>query len=100
MSQSVTIDIINEGALRLLYDMEHLHLIRFRADDKAKQKSQQKLSERFAGSLHLSDEQYEEFQSAIKKGRDEVVKVTIALSGKVKSNFRMQSLPQLRFSTT
>jgi hypothetical protein len=65
----MTIDILNNDALRLLHDMEYLRLIRLRAE-KSK-KSTQSLSERFAGALHLSDKQYEEFQTALKKSREE-----------------------------
>jgi hypothetical protein len=67
----MTIDIINNDALRLLHDMEYLRLIRMRAKMDESKKSRQSLSEQFAGALHLSDEQYEDFQSMLKKSRNE-----------------------------
>jgi hypothetical protein len=70
MKQSMTIDIIHDGALRLLRDMEYLQLIRVRKDDSEKKKTQ-RLSERFAGALHLTDEQYDEFQTMLKQSRNE-----------------------------
>jgi hypothetical protein len=69
MKQSMTIDIINDGALRLLRDMEYLQLIRVRMDV-GEEKKTQRLSEKFAGALHLSDEQYDEFQTMLKKSRN------------------------------
>jgi len=63
----ITIDVIDNGALRLLQDMEFLKLIRLRTP----RVKEQKLSQKFAGTLHLSDEQYENFQTALEKGRNE-----------------------------
>jgi hypothetical protein len=67
----MTIDVLNNDALRLLRDMEYLRLIRMRAEKEESKKNTQSLSERFAGALRLSDKQYEEFQTALKKSRDE-----------------------------
>ncbi|MDR0844466.1 MAG: hypothetical protein LBN71_04535 [Tannerella sp.] len=67
----VTVDIIDNGALRLLHDMELLKLIRVKTPVIKEKKKTLKLSEKFAGALHLSDEQYENFQMTLKKGRDE-----------------------------
>jgi hypothetical protein len=67
----ITVDIIDNRALRLLYDLEFLKLIKLRMPVVKEEKDMQKLSEKFAGALHLSDEQYEEFQTTLKKGREE-----------------------------
>jgi FtsZ-binding cell division protein ZapB len=68
---TMSIDILNNDALRLLQDMEYLRLIRMRAETDESKTKRQSLSERYAGALHLSDEQYEEFQAALKKSRSE-----------------------------
>ncbi|MDR0864440.1 MAG: hypothetical protein LBO74_05850 [Candidatus Symbiothrix sp.] len=67
----ITIDIIDNGALRFLRDMEFLKLIQVRKPVVKEKKKALKLSEKFAGALHLSDEQYADFQTYIKEGRDE-----------------------------
>jgi hypothetical protein len=67
----VTIDIIDNGAMRLLHDMEFLKLIRVKTPVVKEKKKSLKLSEKFAGSLHLSNEQYEHFQNTIQESRDE-----------------------------
>jgi hypothetical protein len=67
----VMVDIIDNGALRLLHDMEFLKLIRVKTPVIKEKKKALKLSEKFAGALHLSDEQYENFQMTIKRDRDE-----------------------------
>jgi hypothetical protein len=67
----VTVDIIDSGALRLLRDMEFLRLIQIKIPVIKTQKETLKLSDKFAGALHLSDEQYENLQAKIKTGRDE-----------------------------
>ena len=66
-NMEITIDIIDNGALRLLHDMELLKLIRLTPP----RVKEQKLSQKFAGALHLSDEQYEDFQTTLEKGRNE-----------------------------
>jgi hypothetical protein len=68
---TMSIDILNNDALRLLHDMEYLRLIRMRTETDESKTKQQSLSERFAGALHLSNEQYEEFQTALEKSRSE-----------------------------
>jgi hypothetical protein len=68
---TVSIDVLNNDALCLLRDMEHLRLIRLRTETDESPKNRQSLSKRFAGVLHLSTEQYEEFQTALKKSRNE-----------------------------
>ncbi|GHT45246.1 hypothetical protein AGMMS49965_22030 [Bacteroidia bacterium] len=51
--------------------MEFLKLIRFQMPVVKEKKQTLKLSQKFAGALRLSDEQYEDFQTALKTGRDE-----------------------------
>ena len=68
---TMSIDVLNNDALRLLHDMEYLRLIRMRVRTDEDPKDRQSLSERFAGALHLSTEQYEEFQTALKESRNE-----------------------------
>jgi hypothetical protein len=67
----ITVDVIDKGALRLLHDMEFLKLIRVKTPAVKGKKKEEKLSEKFAGALHLSDEQYEEFQMTLTQGRNE-----------------------------
>lgn len=57
--KTITIKINNDKALKLLEDLEALNLIQI---IKKSVSNNKKLSEKFAGSLHLSDEQYNEFQ--------------------------------------
>lgn len=62
----VTIDVINKGAINLLNSMEQMHLIRMR-----RTVTPQKLSERFAGKLNLSNAEYNDFQTYLKNNRNE-----------------------------
>jgi hypothetical protein len=67
---TLTIDILETGAIPLLQDLERLKLIRVTTPE-GTDRVGQKLSDRFAGALHLSDRQYAEFQTAIEQGRAE-----------------------------
>jgi hypothetical protein len=67
----VTVEVIDKGALRLLRDMEFLKLIQVKTPVVKKKKKTLNLSAKFAGALHLTDEQYENFQTTLKEGRDE-----------------------------
>jgi hypothetical protein len=67
---TLSIDILETGAIPLLQDLERLNLIRVTAPG-GTVAGGQKLSGRFAGALHLSDREYAEFQAAIKEGRNE-----------------------------
>jgi hypothetical protein len=67
----VTVEVINEGALTLLSDMERLDLIRINSLAKNTTSGNERLSERFAGALRLSDANYEAYQNAIQEGRNE-----------------------------
>jgi hypothetical protein len=66
---TITIDLIDNGVLALLQDMEHLNLIRVNPPIEKSALTGDKLSERFAGALHLSDEKYEAFQNTLREGR-------------------------------
>ena len=66
--KTITIKINNEKAIKLLEDLEALDLIQIIKKSVSKQK---KLSDKFAGSLHLSDEQYNEFQQYLDQSREE-----------------------------
>jgi hypothetical protein len=69
---TITVDVINDGALSLLSDMEGLDLIRINASAKNPTVEKKKLSEQFAGALHLSDAGYEVYQNALREGRDAI----------------------------
>ncbi|MDR3324652.1 MAG: hypothetical protein LBS82_01500 [Spirochaetaceae bacterium] len=68
-STTMTVEVIDAGVLRLLRDLEQLSLIRLSPFKKPQ--GAQKLSQRFAGALHMSDERYAAFQTSMQKGRDE-----------------------------
>ena len=70
----VTVEIIQDKALNLLSDMEHLDLIRLHVLDKnavgnGAAVPEEKLSGRFAGVLCLSDDRYNEYQNTLQEGR-------------------------------
>jgi len=67
----ITVEVINDGALSLLSDMEGLDLIRINTPAKNTAVERKKLSEQFAGTLRLSDAGYEAYQNALREGRDE-----------------------------
>jgi hypothetical protein len=68
---TLTIDLIDSGALKLLRDMESLNLIRVNSPDPGVQEAPRpytptgSLSKRFAGALRLSAKKYVAFQSAL-----------------------------------
>jgi hypothetical protein len=73
---TLTIDLIESGALKLLRDMEELNLIRVNPPEETAAapeggRPKGELSRRFAGALHLSAEKYAAFQNALKEGRAE-----------------------------
>jgi hypothetical protein len=68
---TITVDLIDTGALKLLRDMERLNLIRVNSPEKTTAEPQGRLSRRFAGALHLSAEKYAAFQNALREGRSE-----------------------------
>jgi hypothetical protein len=71
---TLTIDLVDSGALKLLRDLESLNLIRVNPPETAAPEgslSKRDLSRRFAGALRLSAEKYAAFQSALQEGRSE-----------------------------
>jgi hypothetical protein len=73
---TLTVDLIDSGALSLLRDMERLNLIRVNppAKNAAAPKGglpERALSRRFAGALRFSAGTYAAFQTALQEGRAE-----------------------------
>ncbi|MDR1307446.1 MAG: hypothetical protein LBK74_07720 [Treponema sp.] len=72
---TLTIDLVDSGALKLLRDLESLNLIRVNPPETTaapeSSLSKRNLSRRFAGALRLSAEKYAAFQSALQEGRSE-----------------------------
>jgi hypothetical protein len=68
---TLTIDLIDSGALKLLHDLEGLNLIRVNSPEETDATPKGSLSKRFAGALRLSAEKYAAFQSALQEGRSE-----------------------------
>ena len=66
--KTVTIQVNDDKALKLLEDLEGLNLIQIVEPPVA---SSTKLSEKFAGALRLSDEQYHNFQQHLDQSRNE-----------------------------
>ncbi|HZX58107.1 MAG TPA: hypothetical protein VFE54_05260 [Mucilaginibacter sp.] len=65
---TVLIQLTNQKAIGLLHEMEELHLIKVLQENTQPQK---KLSEKFAGSLNLTDQQYNDFQQYLTQSRKE-----------------------------
>jgi hypothetical protein len=68
---TVSIEIMHEGVINLLSEMERLKLIRINIPAENTAPPPVKLSERFAGSLKLSDAGYKAFQNSLTEGRNE-----------------------------
>lgn len=66
--ETVLLQINNNKAYKLIEDLEALQLIKVL---KKNIPAKQKLSERFAGSLNLSEEEYNNFQNSITESRKE-----------------------------
>jgi hypothetical protein len=66
--ETMLIEVINKKSITLLHELEGLNLIRIL---KEAQQPKQKLSEKFAGSLHLTNEQYNDFQQSLTESRNE-----------------------------
>jgi len=64
---TLTVEILNSNALNLLSDMEHLDLIRLNTPAKTTTVSSEKLSNQFAGTLKLTDAQYEMYQNTLQE---------------------------------
>ncbi|MCL2380744.1 MAG: hypothetical protein FWC64_04010 [Treponema sp.] len=67
----VTVEVIDNKAFNLLSEMEHLDLIRLKIPIETAIAPSEKLSDRFAGALKLTDSEYETYQDALKEGRNE-----------------------------
>jgi hypothetical protein len=65
---TMLIQLTNQKAIGLLHEMEELHLIKVLEENP---QSKQKLSEKFAGSLNLTDQQYNDFQQYLTQSRKE-----------------------------
>jgi hypothetical protein len=68
---TLTIDLIDSGALKLLHDLESLNLIRVNSPEEVAAAPKGSLSKRFAGALRLSTEKYTAFQSTLQESRSE-----------------------------
>lgn len=55
-------------AYKLIEDLEALHIVKVL---KKSSQPKEKLSEKFAGSLNLSDEEYNNFQNSLTQSRNE-----------------------------
>jgi hypothetical protein len=72
-SITLTIDLIDSGAISLLRSMEGMGLIHVNMPPQKDMEAGGKLSERFAGALRLSTQKYTAFQDTIREGRREVI---------------------------
>ena len=68
---TLTVEVLNTNALNLLSDMEHLNLIRLNTPSKTTTVPSEKLSNKFAGALKLTDTQYEIYQNTLQENRKE-----------------------------
>lgn len=66
--ETILLQINNDKAYKLIEDLEALDIVKIL---KKSNESKVKLSERFAGSLNLSDEEYNNFQKSINESRNE-----------------------------
>lgn len=66
--ETVLLQINNEKAYRLIEDLEALNIVKVL---KKTPGSKEKLSAKFAGSLNLSDKEYQQFQNAVTQSRSE-----------------------------
>lgn len=66
--ETVLIQILDAKAHKLIEDMESQNMVRVL---EKRSHAKIKLSEKFAGTLHLSDNEYKSFQDSIIRGRNE-----------------------------
>jgi len=66
--ETVLLQINNNKAYKLIEDLEALDIVKVL---KKSTQAKGKLSERFAGSLNLSDEEYNKFQESLTESRNE-----------------------------
>jgi hypothetical protein len=67
--QTIIVQITNNKALKLLQELEDLNLIRLLKKDVSPR--EEKLSDKFAGKLNLTDKEYNDFQEYISHSRNE-----------------------------
>jgi len=65
---TVLLEITNEKAYKLIQDLEALDIVKILEKNT---KPKESLSKRFAGSLNLTDQQYEELQQHVIDSRNE-----------------------------
>lgn len=65
---TVLLQITNKKAYKLIQDLEELDIVKIL---KKTPESKESLSKKFAGSLNLTDKQYEEFQQHVTDSRNE-----------------------------
>ena len=68
---TLIIEYENDLAENILQSLVGLKVIRILKQNRVEPNVRQKLSERFAGSLHLTDRQYEDMQLELDKSRAE-----------------------------
>jgi hypothetical protein len=66
--ETVLLQINNDKAYKLLEDLEALNIVKVL---KKSTSPKGKLSDKFAGSLNLSDEEYNNFQDSLTESRNE-----------------------------
>lgn len=66
--ETVLLQINSDKAYKFLEGLEALHIVKVL---KKTAKPKQKLSEKFAGSLNLTDEEYNNFQASVSQSRNE-----------------------------
>jgi len=66
--ETVLLQINSDKAYKLIEDLEALQIVKVL---KKTAHSEEKLSERFAGALKLSDEEYNRFQESVIQSRNE-----------------------------
>jgi len=67
----ITVEVIRDGAYNLLSEMERLDLIKINLPLQNNIISDGKLSNKFAGKLHLSDSAYSLYQKNLQESRSE-----------------------------
>ena len=70
---TVSIEIIRDGVFNLLSEMDRLGLIKVNTSTNNAAPGK-KLSERFAGSLRLSEDEYETYKKALEESRNEWIR--------------------------
>ncbi|WP_184546526.1 hypothetical protein [Mucilaginibacter sp. FT3.2] len=66
--ETVLLQINNSKAYKLIEDLEALHIVKVLEKNN---QPKRKLSEKFAGVLNLSKEEYDNLQNSITQGRNE-----------------------------